>query len=294
MKYRNTPPIQLMPVFEAAARHCSFKRAAEELCVTAPAVGQQIRVFEQWLGKPLFLRHARALSLTPEGEYYYEVARQLIEKHTQGYNDYQRIFEQTSVALSATFFVAQELLMPNYLKFSEYAPGVELRVETRMSYVDFDRETLDAAIRFGDGHWPQLNSHCLSRSWLAPVCSAEYLKQNPIGHLSQLHEHRLIYASPEMAEWGSHFYGDEIENKYPPIICDSYIAALKAAESGQGVALGIFPITQSWLKEKRLVLVEEIKIDVGKGYYLVWPKTGLPEETVQALLKWTQSIFSNC
>ncbi|MBV1922294.1 MAG: LysR family transcriptional regulator [Pseudomonadales bacterium] len=293
MQYRKTPPIQFIPIFEAAARHLSFKKAAQELCVTAPAVGQQIKAFEQWLGKPLFHRHARHLSLTPEGKYYAEVARNVVKAHSQGYTDYTRRFNKSSLHLSAPLFIAQELIMPNYLQFKKHVANTELRVEARMSHVDFDVEPIDAAIRFGSGEWSNLDCRLLCAASVAPVCSQSYADKHDFTVLEELYKHRLIYAEPAMMDWGTHFWHNGATQEYDNIICDSYLAALKAASDGLGVALGIFPTANTWVNSDRLILPFPVQVSIEMGYWMVTPKREENKSETDALYCWLQQLFND-
>ncbi|MCP5163034.1 MAG: LysR family transcriptional regulator [Hahellaceae bacterium] len=292
MKYRQTPPIQFLPVFEAAARHLSFKKAAVELCVTAPAVGQQIKAFEHWLGRSLFRRQTRCLTLTAEGEYYFQLAQRLMDVHRQGYIDYLRRFDSSAMVLSAPIFVAQEMIMPHYLEFSECVAKKELRVEARMSFVDFDLEQVDAAIRFGDGQWPELARRRLCRGYVAPVCSPGYAQKHRFTSPQDLSQHRLIYAHPVISGWASYFTADETP---PPqtIICDSYMASLKAAANGLGVALAIFPTTHSWIRRGELVMPFPFQIDTNKSFWLVSPHSTAKNPEMDRLYIWLQQLFDS-
>ncbi len=292
MQYKQTPPIQYIPVFDAAARHLSFKKAAMELCVTAPAVGQQIKAFEHWLGKPLFNRHTRSLSLTDEGKYYMGIAQEIMEAHSNGFAKYSRHFRKSSLHLSAPLFIAQELIMPNYLEFEKFVPGTELRMEARMSYVDFDTESIDAAIRFGNGNWPDLNCKQLSKAYVSPVCSPDYAASHPISNLSDLANHRLIYAAPEMSNWGAFFWKSGTQQAHENIVCDSYLAALKAASDGLGVALGIFPTANKWVNNGLLELPLPIQIPIDKSYWFVTPKTEHANQEINELYSWLKTIFN--
>jgi len=292
MQYKQTPPIQYIPVFEAAARHLSFKKAAVELCVTAPAVGQQIKAFEQWLGKPLFKRQTRQLMLTAEGVYYFKASKALMKEHHAAYAEYTRRFDHSSLLVSTTLFVAQELVMPNYLSFNDLSPGTELRIEARMSHVDFDAEPIDAAIRFGDGNWPGLECRLLDTSTVSPVCSPAYAKSTDLSDVSKLYQHRLIYAQPSITDWGTYFWKEGITHPKDTIMCDSYLAALKAASDGLGVALAILPSANSWINDGRLVLPYPIQIDIKKGYWLVYPKTEKIKPELEALFTWLKQIFT--
>ncbi|MFT5719123.1 MAG: LysR family glycine cleavage system transcriptional activator [Oleiphilaceae bacterium] len=292
MQYKQTPPIQYIPVFEAAARHLSFKKAAAELCVTAPAVGQQIKAFEHWLGKPLFKRQTRQLTLTAEGLYYFQAAKVLMKEHHAAYAEYTRCFDRSSLLISATLFVAQELVMPNYLSFNDFSPGTELRVEARMSHVDFDAEPIDAAIRFGDGNWPGLECRLLDTATVSPVCSPSYAEDNALSEISKLYKHRLIYAQPSIINWGTYFWKKGITHPKDTIMCDSYLAALKAASDGLGVTLAILPSANGWINDGRLILPYPIQVDIKKGYWLVYPKTEKTKPELEALFTWLKQIFT--
>lgn len=293
MEERKAPPIQYLTVLDAAARHLSFKLAAQELCVSGPAVAQQIKAFEQWLGRSLFNRHTRALSLTEEGEYYAAIAKEVMSLHRQGYIDYVRTYEKSSMTVSAPFFVAQEMLMPNYFKFQQHLNGTELRIETRMSYVDFSSETIDAAIRFGDGHWPELHCLHLCDATVSPVCSQEYLDEHeyPATELDNIYQQRLIYALPEMGDWGKQLQAEEKMPLYENIVCDSYINAIKAASDGLGMALGIFPTANAWVNDGKVLLPYGKQIKTDKSYWLVCPKANKDNEEIQALYAWVKEIF---
>lgn len=292
MLYRKTPPIQFIPAFDAAVRHLSFKKAARELCVTAPAVGQKVRAFEDWLGTPLFHRHTRLLSLTAEGEYYAKIAQDIMKIHSQGYIEYERRFNTSALHVSAPLYVAQELMMPNYLQFSEYSPGTELRIEARMSHVDFDAEAIDAAIRFGDGDWPELNCRQLCKASVSPVCSETYANEHEFTQLNELYKHRLIYASPAMDAWGKLFWDEDTVETHDRIICDSYLAALKAASDGLGVTLAIFPTANTWVNSNRIMLPFPVQININMGYWMVTPKRMNQKPEVEALYDWMTKLFA--
>jgi LysR family glycine cleavage system transcriptional activator len=293
MQYRQTPPIQLIPIFEAAARHLSFKKAADELCVTAPAVGQQVKAFEQWLGKPLFQRKTRSLSLTDEGKYYFSIAQDIMQTHCAGYSEYTRQFDRSVLSLSTTAFIAQELIMPNYLSFEDYAPGTELRIESSNAHVNFETDTIDATIRFGDGTWPGVDCKLIDKATVTPVCSPSYLAQFPLSNPSDLQQHRLIYAAPEIVNWGKFFYGPETTPVHNTIICDSYLLALKSATDGLGVALAILPSANSWINAGRLVLPFALELEIDMGFWLVTPKGQTSSPQMEALYLWTKSLFSS-
>lgn len=290
MHYRQTPPIQYLPVFESAARHLSFKRAADELCVTAPAVGQQVKAFEAWLGKPLFHRHTRRLSLTREGEYYFALASDILNRHQQGYIQFKRQFDDKVFHLSASLFVAQEVIMPNYLRFSQYVPNTELRLDARVSYVDFALHQMNAAVRFGEGNWPDLEARLLAKGSVSPVCSETYLSQHADMSPDTLYQNRLLYSLPDMDTWGPYFWGSDRLPEQEPVLCDSYLAAIKLACEGVGVALGIFPTINKWMAKNGLVQPFDIRVNLNRSFWFVYPK-GSNDPRLDQAYQWLKCLF---
>ena len=231
---QKSPPIQWLPVFEAAARHLNFKKAAEELCVTPPAVSQQIKVLEEYLGVSLFDRSGRKLRLSSAGELYYRSTSDIIKRHNKGYRELERRYCNPMLQISAPIFVAQELLIPNYTKFKDYASNVELRITTGNEYVDFDDEPADVALRFGQGSWPDLECRLVSDVQVKLVCSQAYLDAHDMSvddflDKDELEKHVLISLYEGLQDWNS-FYGDI--NPASKIVCDSYFSSVRSAEEG--------------------------------------------------------------
>ena len=122
MKPNRLPPMQWLPPFEAAARHLSFKRAAEELFVTPSAISQQIKLLEQTVGTPLFHRRTRAIELTQAGSYDFHIVTELLDQHQHGYNMLMRKLRVPMLRANTIPFVANELLIPNLHVFKQRYP----------------------------------------------------------------------------------------------------------------------------------------------------------------------------
>ncbi len=289
MQYRKTPPIQWLPVFEAAASQLSFKKAAEILCVTPPAVSQQIKALENWLGVALFTRQTRQLALTAEGEFYLDVAREVLHAHTQGYAGFKRRFDERSFKISTSVFVAQELLIPNYLSFADFCSDTELRIEAGMSLVDLENEAIDATIRFGSGNWPNITSHKLCNIDIAPVCSPNYFSKNPIRKIDDLKNHKLIMTAGMFEVWEQWGLGENLSNQ-ECMVCDSYMSVMKAASEGLGVTMGFFPIANSWVNKGLLVAPFTQRTTTPYAYWVCYPSNH-PHPATEAFLKWSESVF---
>ncbi|MCL6417348.1 LysR substrate-binding domain-containing protein [Aestuariirhabdus sp. Z084] len=290
---KTPPPIQWLPILEAAARHLSFKKAAEELCVTPSAISQQIKGLENYLGLTLFERNGRKLKLSPAGESYYLIAEDIIKRHSKGYRELQRRYHNPVLQISCPIFIAQELLIPNYLSFKEFAPSVELRITTGNAFVDFDNEPVDAALRFGPGSWPELDCRLISDVDLQLVCSPTYLDQyrlNKHVNLDQaaLEGHALISLDDELRNWKQLY---PTINPEKTIICDSYFSAIRSAEEGLGITVGMKPTINRLLAEERLITLTSDISTTDFAYWLVAPKHKANTEQVDALHRWIKSLF---
>src|SRR5438876_12022549 len=149
---RRLPPLNALKAFEAAARHESFTRAAEELCVTQGAVSHQVKALEAELGIKLFNRERQRLVITGAGRDYLAVVRDAFDRIAVGTERLHRLG-----------------------RFAEAHPEIDLRVSATMHHVDFAREDVDLAVRHGDGNWPGLDVVRLSSEQLFAVCSPKLL-----------------------------------------------------------------------------------------------------------------------
>ena len=289
----NPPPIQWLPAFESAARLLSFRKAADELCVSPPAVSQQIKSLEAYLGLSLFDRSKKQLSLTDEGQRYYMVAQQVIQKHKDGYEQFARSLGPKVLQVSAPIFIAQELLIPNYMKFKRFDDNTELRITTGNELVSFEDQQFDAAIRFGAGKWSSLYARPICNIGFCLVASERYLADNGLDEHSFISEELLsqqvlLTLNEHLNDWGQIFPNIVAKER---IVCDSYFAALRAAEEGLGVCVGLTPIINHWLKTRRVVKLNAEPIDAELAYWLVSKKT--PEElpSLDALHNWAHTLF---
>ena len=169
--HRRLPPLNALKSFEAAARHLSFTKAADELFVTQAAVSHQIKALEDFLSMKLFLRRNRTLLLTEEGQAYFlelkdifknlqDATERLLAKGSKG---------AITVAMPPSF--ASQWLVPRIHKFSLAHPDIDVRIKA----VDFDEgfleDDVDVAIYYGKGRWAGLQADQLHREFLTPLCS---------------------------------------------------------------------------------------------------------------------------
>src|SRR5215468_6481504 len=168
---RRLPQLNALKAFEAAARHISFTRAAEELCVTQGAVSHQVKALESELGVKLFNRERQRLIITDAGRDYLAVVREAFDRIAMGT---ERLVQRQSsgmLTVSTSPDFAAKWLVHRLGRFAEVHPEIDLRVSAAMHHVDFAGEDVDIAVRHGDGHWSGLHVTRLCSEHLFAVCT---------------------------------------------------------------------------------------------------------------------------
>lgn len=205
MVRRSLPPLGSLRAFEAAARRLSFRGAADELGVTATAISHQIRLLEQTLGLRLFHRETRRVRLTAEGAVLLPVLRAGFDAFSDAIDQIRSRPSARLLTISApTAFVAK-WLVPRLADFRAAHPGCDLRLHASDSLIDFARDGVDLAIRYGPGPSPDLTAHRLVVDRVAPACSPRLavrsvgdLSHHPLLHFEWPH---LTDATPTWPAW---------------------------------------------------------------------------------------------
>ena len=196
------PPLNALRTFEAAARHLSFTRAADELFVTQAAVSHQIRTLEEHLGTALFRRMNRALMLTDEGQALLPAVREAFDLLSAGVRRVQDLCSGGALAISTTPSFAASWLVGRIARFQALHPEIELQLGATPRLVDFAREDIDCGVRYGMGDWPGLVRQRLFQTALVPVCSPSLLDgPNPLRRPEDLMRHTLLHTLDEPDDW---------------------------------------------------------------------------------------------
>lgn len=288
------PPLQWLSAFEAAARLQSFKKAGDALSVTPSAISQQIKLLEDHLGLLLFNRLTRKVELTDSGHAYFQLAEKTLSIFKAGHQSFCERFSKPTLRISMMPFVALDIVLPALHQFQAQQPNVELRIETSMSVIDFESDTIDAAIRFGDGQWPGLTILPLTPCSATIVASPALLAQQPINQVQDLFPHTLIHCRNTHNDWSdvARFVGlDEIKTQ-GNLVLDCYLAALSAAENGLGVAIGILPLCQSWIKKGRLAMLAP-PVPIQQQYYFVMRNDQHKRAELLKVYQWIKNLFDS-
>lgn len=236
---RKLPPLAALRAFEAAARHSSFKRAANELAVTPTAISHQIRLLEATLGLQLFVRGTRRVDLTRAGHRLYPVLRDGFDAFEQAIIELGKP-RRDVLTLSATPLFTARWLVPRVDSFRAANPGVDLRLHATLEPVDLLGGEADAAIRYGRGPFPGLVSEPLVAQNFVPMCSPalgltspDQLRHAPLLHSEWLHQGP---DTPNWPRWGRLAGIDGVDwTRGVTFTDESHV--IQAAIAGQGVAL---------------------------------------------------------
>ena len=271
---RRLPPLNALKAFEAAARHESFTRAAEELSVTQGAVSHQVKALEAELGLKLFNRERQRLVITEAGRAYLEVVRDALDRIAAGT---ERLLQRQSagaLTVSTSPNFAAKWLVHRLGRFAEAHPGIDLRLSASLHHVDFAREDVDLAIRHGDGPAPGLHVTRLCAEELTPVCSPKLLSgRGGLRKPADLSRYALIHVNDrnDWLKWLGAAGVSDVDVSRGPILNQASMA-LDAAADGQGVALARSALAAWDLIVGRLVRPFELSLPVPYAYWIVCPK----------------------
>ena len=285
---RRVPPLKSLRAFEAAGRHLSFTRAADELFVTQAAISHQIKSLEEFLGVPLFIRQNRKLLLTDEGQIYWPKIRDIFEKliaateqvKTQGFAG------PLTVSVIPTF--ATSWLIPRLSNFNKTYPDIEVRLKASDDRVDFLREDVDIAIYYEIGDYPGLHSVTLLSEKLTPLCSPALLEgDNPLRTPEDLKHHNLLHDinTNDWKRWLKKAGVMGINLNHGSIFSHSSMVQ-KAAVYGQGVAMGHVVLSQPEVAAGRLVRPFEMVMESSYSYDIVCPIESAERPRVKAFIDW--------
>lgn len=279
------PPLNALRVFECAARHLSFTRAAEELCVTQAAVSQQVRSLEEHLGLQLFRRLNRALLLTDAGQRYAIAIRQALATIAEATAALAPPpMEGGTLTVSCMPSFAHKWLMPRLGRFLDREPGISLRVHAGSEVVDFRDDGIHCAVRLGPGRYDGVFTEFLFTEYLTPVCApavAERLR-TPEDLLAE----RLLHDWG--VEWAPWFAAAGLAGREVPRGPEFYDTsmALQAAVDGRGVVIGRTAMIHEDLATGRLVKPFDLQVPHDYSHWFVCPEGHQDHPNIRALRAW--------
>ena len=282
------PPLHLLSIFEAAARHQNFKAASNELCITPSAVSHQIKSLEEQLGLSLFQRKSRGVVLNSAGEMYLNFVQQGLEYFEQGTRKVCNRFSSQALKISCFSTMASHIIIPNLGSFQALHPDIELRIETGNQVADLRYDDIDLAIRIGQGNWPNTTNQKLIDLTISAVCSKEFLNKHQITTFNDINHLPLIdlsYMEDVWLQW-SHATGTNLTQNKRALSFNDYDSSINAASQGLGLALGIFPIENSKLKNNTLITPFSEFVPFQRGLYAVHREEDSNRHDIQCFINW--------
>ncbi|MCS4271410.1 MULTISPECIES: transcriptional regulator GcvA [Raoultella] len=296
MIFDRLPPLQTLRAFEATARLSSMTLAAAELHVTHGAISRQIRKLEEHLGLKLFLRLTRQIILTEEGaEFHRTVIRLLSELMRESEHLRGRSLAK-SLRISTTVSFASKWLAPRLSRFRQRYPEFDLQLDVTDINVDLNDGQVDAAIRYGLGHYRDVSSERIFDETVTPVCSPGFLAQhNGLTEIKALSNCVLLHEYRILANWEAWFAmaGDKNFRCHQGPLWTLGSMATDAALRGEGVALGRSILIADDIAAGRLVApFPQHRLKAERGYDLVYRSDNQDSLKIRMLRQWLSEEMS--
>ena len=292
------PPLASLRAFEAASRHLSFAKAAEDLLVTPGAVSQQVKLLEDFLGVALFRRLPRGVLLTDAGQLYGSELREVFARLAAASERVRRHAASPVLTASMSPSLAARWLIPRLGGFRARHPDIDVRIEVNPLPTDFARENVDVAIRHGPGpSWPGLHADLLFPHIVFPVCSPQLLASGPklrdprdLAQFTLLHEDTWADSLGRLHDipwsaWLAAVGAGEVDASRGLHFAQTHMS-LQAAMAGQGVALANHVLAGEDLRAGRLVRPLPQQVPADSSYWFICPEATVTHPRVAAFRAW--------
>lgn len=286
MVQRSLPPLKALRAFEATARLRSLTKAASELCVTEPAVSQQIKQLEAYLRRPLFTRHARSLQLTGAGEQLLPLLSESFDKIADLALSIRNGTARQTLRVQLTPHLSARWVLPRLGHFIAQLPHIELA--TRHSYAPIDSVSpeVDIALAWDSNVWHKAKAEPLMQLGYLPMCSPKLLKRG-------ISPDRLLKGHTLLQERDTTLWADWLKLAgMPPaefrrtVVFDNYDVTVQAAVEAQGIAILMYPMFTDLLETEQLVTPFGTNVYVPITLYLVYPERSLERDEVRMFRDW--------
>ncbi|RDI96922.1 LysR family transcriptional regulator [Dyella solisilvae] len=278
------PPLTALQGFVIAARTGNLSLAARHMHLTTSALSHQIRGLEDRLGQRVFVRGPRGVDLTPEGT-------RLLEMVGPQFESIERALQEFSappadeLTVSVMPSIASSWLVPRLGDFIATHPHLQLNLLSSPALVDFERESVDAALRFGPGEWPGVRAEHLFDDWLTPIVSPDLIARLGRPTLKHLSEWPLLNDLENVwAKWFRTFGGTPPERYVAHF--DDTETLHHAAVEGMGIGLGRLTMARPLLESGQLVLLSRRRLRADYAHYLVYPPRSAQHPALRAFREW--------
>jgi DNA-binding transcriptional LysR family regulator len=279
-------------VFEAAARHSSFTRAAAELNVSQPAVSVSIRQLETTLGARLFSRGHRSVSLTEAGEMLYHDVSTGFSRILETARLLRRQGHQGHVTLSVSTAFAAYWMVPRLETFHRDHRSIDLRLQTTDKELDLAQEGVSLGVRRGDGNWRGYSAELIAEEVLAPIASPQFVAAHgEITSVEDLAARRLIHLEepyrprPTWTDWFAAM-DFAFRDTGLGLRLNDYALVIQAAMAGEGIAMGWEHVTSRLIEQGLLVRAGPWQWRTSEGFYLIWSRETQLSPQAEIVREW--------
>jgi LysR family glycine cleavage system transcriptional activator len=286
---RRLPPLTPLRAFEAASRHASFTRAAEELFVSQGAISRHVATLETWLKVRLFERHARGIALTPKGAVFFRAVRGALDQLEYGARQLQQKPDERTLRVKVPPTFAIRWLVPRLARFHAFKPELDVQLTTSHQPVNFDREEVDVCIHSDPQPLPDVRCHRLFGEQLLPVCSPTLLQRGPrLRDPHDLADHVLVCSLHRPRDWPAWLAAAGITDVdgNNGIKVENSALAYQAATDGLGVVIAQRTFVADDLRSGRLVAPFALQVPGDGSYWLGYPTDRPKPEGVAAFETW--------
>ena len=293
--YKRIPTLKVLKCFEAAARHQSFKRAAEELFVTPSAVSHQVKSLEGTLGVKVFFRYNRRIELTPEGAAYLANVIEAFRILDDASRKIGNSAASQVIGLQMFPFLATELVLPKLKAFKDENPHLELSIKTSSRETGRPRNDVDVSICLGQRDLSGYIYEPLIPVGFTPVCSPGFFAQNEFDSIHSIFDAPLIHNAHKLSDWRAMAkqLGGTLENHPGDLTLDSIQATMQAAEEGLGFALMDKKCIPTRIASNTLVAPFDVELDSSYKLYLAYKEKDVHQPEMMTVRAWLKSLFSD-
>ncbi|MBT8070578.1 MAG: LysR family transcriptional regulator [Gammaproteobacteria bacterium] len=289
------PSLRSLRAFQVAARHLSFKLAAEELCLSASAVSHQVRNLESFLDLELFTRKTRALELTAPGRSYFEFLDSMFTRLQMETHQLRAEYGRKMIRLCLPPFFASELFLPKMDMLHRIMPDTDIRITTQPSLMKIHPAEADLSVLLGNGDWESLTTYPLFARRLVIAAAPTQLKRFDRSSFASLNGKTLIVHENRPNAWTN--WAMEIDLPEPSagniLRFDSMSSVVQAAAQGLGFAIIPLPMSQNWFKTGTLVKVFDTEWVTDEQFHLAHREEELNRPEVIEFIQWVKQEFKN-
>lgn len=285
---RKLPPFPAVRAFEAAARHLSFRQAAEELHVTQSAISHQVKALERFLGQPLFCRENGGVALTDVGRSYLPAIGEALDRIASCTENVLERDASGTLEIVTTPAFASRWLLSRLGNFRESYPRLDVRLSTTVHGVDFARDCVDVAVWYGKGDEPGMRTDMVLRSDLYPVCNPKLLHGAAGLKVVRDLAHQTLLHSDQGETWSRWLQAAGVAgiDTSRGIRFDDCNLMIKAAIECQGVALAFSTLVADDLDRGRLVCPFDLSLKPASWYYVLSPAGWADRPKISAFRNW--------